>query len=196
MKLKRELLHKFEETVDLMKSQEPLMEALKGIKEFCNPKDAELLQELNVKESEEEAKKIEEEEEHSHHPDVTHRHNLREGFGNTVKHGLAATTAAVGLAVSAIPALVMLPICLIPVTIASLIGIIGAIHWEKKGRTNGSDAFVELTLMFGYISIPFVVAGVCFSPAILLGSPFYLTSAAIEIVPNLIANRQRLLQAF
>ena len=168
-----------------MKSQEPLMEAFKGIKEYCHPEDAELLQKLNVQDSEETEKKLEEQERQSN----SNRklvHNLKSGIGKKVKHSLAATSVAIGLAFSAVPALLLLPICLIPVTIATIIGIAGFFFWMVVEERNGDFLDYALEQVIS-LAIPVVVAGICFSPAIAIATPMIIAGAAIQFVPNMIS---------
>ena len=168
------------------------MEAFKGIREYCHPEDAELLQKLNVQDSEETEKKLEEEEKKGHQSNPNRKlvHNLKSGFGKKVKHSLAATSVAIGLAFSAVPALLLLPICLVPVAISTIIGVAGYFFWDAKAKQK-DEPLGELCMAVISIVFPIAVAGVCFSPALLFGSPMYLAGAAIEIVPKLIPKRNK-----
>ena len=113
-------------------------------------------------------------------------------MGRIVKHGLAGVAAGIGLALSAIPALMLLPICLIPVSISAVIGLAGFLHWSKKADKVGGDTnLVEGALATGSICIPIVVFGICFAPAILIGSPGYITAGVIERIPSVTSKKTK-----
>ena len=184
-----ELKQQLEEDALILRKDKAVVEYLKSIKQNCNPEDEKLLQKLNVEQSEEVEKELEKAEENEKKAGRKNPKNLKMGarqVGRTIA-GIGAF--GLGIAISAIPTLIMFPICLVPSVIIILLTLASVIVIDKIERAQSDDD--DDVSVAGLLSMIFMPLGatfgmVCMYPALypaFYGHKVYkrLTNKSVEM---------------
>ena len=202
---KKALFEEIKSTVDNMKTHKVVVEYLEEIKEHCNPEDSHLLEKLNIEASQEFEEKEEEKE-----LNMKEGRRLHYSPGQVVVHELkkvkkikkirkicklknvpTIAAAGVSIALTAVPALVLLPICLIPAVLSSIIGIAGFLFgafWGLNYAESGDGAF-HIFFQLLSLAVPLVVNMICFAPALIIGSPLLLATYGVNKISKKISKK-------